>query len=128
MSDEFTIDELKLAFSFNAVMQIVAADGDLLPPEADFLTARFPTFQLRQSNFITDEGELTQRFHDAAILAKERLPELPVAERITLVRTFFRAALIDRAFHHKEAEVVRRAGAQLGLSGRQIVSVLSTAK
>lgn len=115
MDEDFSLDELTLAFSWHMVNQILGSDGIVAPAEAKFLSRTFPKSLFTHSGFVSAKGEFTQRWYDALGEALLRLPELPIPQRSAIVATFFQAAVADDDFQWGEAEVIRRAARLLGL-------------
>lgn len=115
MEDDFMIGELKLAFSYHIVNQILDADGILEPSEARFFKRMFPTSLLERARFVDGEGKFTQRWHDACGEALLQLPGLPLADRQHLVETLFQAAMADDVFEFSEEAVMQRAARLLGI-------------
>ena len=124
MDEDFSLDELKLAFSWHMVNQIVGSDGMVAPAEAKFLSRTFPESLLRHSGFVSSTGAFTQRWNDALGEALLRLPELSVAERASVIGTFFQAAVADDDFQRVEADVIRRAARLLGLQGEEYADLV----
>ncbi|MEQ1570292.1 MAG: TerB family tellurite resistance protein [Myxococcota bacterium] len=124
MDEDFSLDELKLAFSYHIVNQILGSDGAVAPAEAKFLSGTFPTTLMERSGFVSGTGRFTPRWHEALGEALLRLPTLSVPERVQLIDTFFRAATADDEFLGAEAEVMRRAARLLGLQEAEFGQVL----
>lgn len=123
MDEDFHLGELKLAFSYHIVNQILGADGKVVPAEARFFKRVFPQALMEQSRFV-EEGQFTQRWHDACGEALLRLPTLPVADRQKIVEGLFKAALSDDVFEFSEEAVMARAARLLGLSADDYDDVL----
>lgn len=131
MDEDFSLDELKLAFSYHVVNQILGADGSVVPAEARFLEKTFPRLLLERSGFVDAKGAFTKRWHDALGEALLQLPTRSVPERVAIVDTFFRAALADEALEVAEAGIMKRAARLLGLQEEdydQIVDQLVTSE
>lgn len=124
MDEDFSLDELKLAFSYQLVNQILGSDGAVAPGEARFLAATFPPTLLERSGFVSSTGRFTPRWNEALGEALLRLPTLSVPERVQILDTFFRAATADDEFLGVEAEVMRRAARLLGLTDDEFGQVL----
>lgn len=124
MDEDFSLDELKLAFSWHMVNQIVGSDGTVAPAEAKFLSHTFPKSVLEHSGFVSSTGEFTQRWNDALGEALLRLPELSAADRGSVIATFFQAAVADDDFQRVEADVIRRAARLLGLNGEEYADLV----
>jgi uncharacterized tellurite resistance protein B-like protein len=123
MEDDFHLGELKLAFSYHLVNQILGADGQVVPAEARFFKRVFPQALLEQSRFVED-GKFTQRWNDACGEALLRLPELPVSDRQKIIAGLFKAALADDVFEFSEEAVMSRAARLLGLSSHEYDEVM----
>jgi uncharacterized tellurite resistance protein B-like protein len=119
MDDDFRMGELKLAFSYHIVNQILDADGVVAPGEARFFKRMFPTSLLERAKFVDESGKFTQRWNDACGEALLQLPGLPVADRQHLIETLFQAAMADEVFEFSEEAVMQRAARLLGLDATQ---------
>ena len=131
MDEDFSLDELKLAFSYQLVNQILGSDGTVVPEEARFLERTFPKLLLERSGFVDARGSFTKRWQDALGEALLQLPTRTVEERVAIIDTFFRAALADDAFEVAEAGIMKRAARLLGLQEHeydQIVDQLVTSE
>jgi uncharacterized tellurite resistance protein B-like protein len=124
VDEDFSLDELKLAFSYHIVNQILGSDGSVAPAEAKFLSTTFPAELLSRSGFVSSTGRFTPRWNEALGEALLRLPTLSVPERVQIIDTFFRAATADDEFLGVEAEVMRRAARLLGLHDEEFGQVL----
>lgn len=124
MDEDFSLDELKLAFGWHIVNQILGADGRVDPVEARFLARTFPALLMERSGFVAADGAFTDRWHEALGEALLRLPTLSVAERVAMIDTFFRAAVVDDQFELAEAGVMHRAARLLGLREDQYAELV----
>lgn len=122
-SADFSIEELKLAFSYHLVNQVLGADGVVAPQEFKFLHRTFPQDVLARSRFVTD-GRFTRRWQEALGEALLQLPSLGVPERLSLVETLFHAALADDELTGEEAHILKRAARLLGLADRDYAALL----
>ncbi|MEZ4237193.1 MAG: TerB family tellurite resistance protein [Myxococcota bacterium] len=118
--DDFSLDELKLAFTYHLAQQIVGADGEVAPAEAQFVERTFPELLMVRSGFVAEDGSFTARWREALGEALLRLPELSVAERVAMVDTLFDAAMADASLLEVEADTVRRAARLLALDDEQV--------
>jgi uncharacterized tellurite resistance protein B-like protein len=123
VDEDFSADELKLAFSFHIVNQILGSDGMVAPEEARFLERSFPKALLERSGFLQG-GRFTRRWNEALGEALLQLPVLPVTERVRIIETFFRAALADDQFAWSEGDVMKRAARLLALTPEDYGRVL----
>lgn len=124
MDEDFSLDELKLAFSYHIVNQILGADGRVDPVEARFLARTFPALLLERSGFVAADGSFTDRWQEALGEALLTLPTLSSAERVAIVDMFFRAAVVDDQFELTEASVMHRAARLLGLKEDEYAELL----
>ncbi|MCB9669386.1 MAG: TerB family tellurite resistance protein [Alphaproteobacteria bacterium] len=123
MDEDFTLDELKLAFTFHITNQILESDGTVAPEELAFLQKWFPEAVFRESRFIDAKGRYTSRWEDALGEALLQLPErLSVEERLDLLETFYRAAISDGDTQYIEGNILVRAARLLGLKPSQFTA------
>jgi hypothetical protein len=125
MDEDVPLDQLKLAFSYHVVNQILGSDGEVVPAEAGFLARTYPPALLERSGFVAADGRFTDRWQHALGEALLQLPVLAVEERIAIVDALFDAALADERFDVAEAGVVSRAARLLGLREEQIAPLLA---
>jgi len=127
--DDFSTEELTLAFSYQLVQRIIAADGEVVEAERRLMDRLFPADKLRELGFLRADGGFTQRWQDAL---GEALVELPVAlsvdARLDLVETLWNAALADDEIHADEQAAVKHAARLLGLHKDQVVDRLNTSR
>lgn len=113
----FDTEALKLAFSYHALEQIIAADGVLEPEEAAFLEQTFPRALMLESGFIDDVGGKTPLYADALDEALIELPDrLTLGEKLCIVELFVDATIADGVFRHSESEVLQQAAIMLGVT------------
>lgn len=125
MDEDFSIDQLKLAFTYHIVNQILESDADVVPAEARFLQRTFPKDLLETSGFVDASGRYTQRWQDALGEALLELPvRLPVEERLAILETFYQAAISDDDFQYIEGNILVRAARLLGLKPEQFTARL----
>lgn len=112
---DFDLDELELAFGLHVAGLIVAADDELHANEAAFLARAFPTEELEASGFLAD-GERTERYHEAAMAALDRLPgELAQGEKLGLLELLVVAVKADGEVDIEEARALVDGGRLLEL-------------
>ncbi len=125
MDEDFTVDQLKLAFTYHIVNQILESDDEVVPAEARFLERTFPKELFETSGFVDDEGKYTQRWQDALGEALLELPvQLTVTERLKILETFYQAAIADDDFQYIEGNILVRAAKLLGLRPEQFTARL----
>ncbi len=125
--DDFGLDELKLAFSYHIVNQILDADGVVAPAETRFLQRTFPRKLFEFADFVgKGGGSFTERWREALGEALLVLPTRPRDERLGIVRTLFDAAMADDSFAAVEANVVRRAARLLALDPEDVSDMIDT--
>lgn len=123
MAEAFTVDELKLAFSYHIVNQILNSDGELVPAEAAFMRRAFPSRLFQQSGFVDEDGRYTQRWQDALGEALLELPvQLTVDQRLGILETFYQAAMADAELQYIEGTILVRAARLLGLRAEQFTA------
>jgi uncharacterized tellurite resistance protein B-like protein len=116
VDEDFGLDELKLAFSYHIVNQIVDADGVVAPSEATFLRQTFPRALFEHADFVDKErGVFTERWREALGEALLVLPTRSREERLGVIRTLLDAALSDADFAHEEGQILQRAARLLAL-------------
>jgi uncharacterized tellurite resistance protein B-like protein len=125
MDEDVPLDQLKLAFSYHVVNQVLGADGAVVPAEAGFLARTFPPTVLERSGFVASDGRFTARWQHALGEALLQLPILPVAERVAIVDTLFDAALADDKLDVGETGIVLRAARLLGLREEQVSALVA---
>ena len=123
MAETFTVDELKLAFTYHIVNQILRSDGEFAPSEAAFLERSFPRRLFQQSAFIDSAGRYTQRWQEALGEALIELPvQLTVDQRLGILETFYQAAMADAELQYIEGNILVRAARLLGLRAEQFTA------
>jgi hypothetical protein len=125
MDEDVPLEELKLAFSYHVVNQILGSDGVVVAAEAGFLARTYPPALLERSGFVSGDGGFTERWQTALGEALLQLPTLPVAERTAIVDSLFDAALADDRFDVAEAGLVLRAARLLGLREPEVAPLLA---
>jgi uncharacterized tellurite resistance protein B-like protein len=116
VDEDFGLDELKLAFSYHIVNQIVDADGVVEPEETKFLRATFPRALFEMADFVDrDTGRFTERWRIALGEALLVLPTRTREERLGIIRTLLDAALSDQQFAREEGAILQRAARLLAL-------------
>lgn len=124
---EFDLLQLKLAFAYHVVQQIVGADDHLAKGELRFLATRFPSDLLRRCGFIGVEGAFTESYHRATGEALMELPErLNETEKYALVDLLLEACLADDELQLAEAKILVHAARLLGLSSEALDRHLTT--
>ena len=125
MHEDFSTEQLKLAFTYHIVNQILESDDEVVPAEARFLATTFPKDLFEGSGFVDAAGKYTQRWQDALGEALLELPErLSVAERLGILEMFYKAAISDDDFQYIEGNVLVRAARLLGLKPEQFTERL----
>lgn len=112
---------LLLAFRLHVAELIVGADSDVHPYEAEHLRFFFPRERLVEVGFVDAEGERTERYHEAAMEALERLPgALQVPEKVKILEELMGAVLADGDFDPKEGTALVNGARLLGLDDELI--------
>lgn len=125
MHDDFTDDQLTVAFSFQLVHRIVGADGVVSPEEQALLDRLFPVARLQALGFADSAGGFTQAWHDALSEALLSLPtRLDEGQRLDLIKTLWDAAQADDHLHPDEAKAVEHAARLLGLPRDRVAAHL----
>lgn len=125
MDEDFSLDELKLAFTWHVAHQILGSDGVVTEAEERFVKRTFPDLLLDRSGFFDARGS-TSRYQDALGEALLTLPTLSVPERVQIVDTLFRAAMADDRFQLEEGVVLRRTARLIGLKDDDVTQILET--
>jgi uncharacterized tellurite resistance protein B-like protein len=124
---DYPIDQLKLAFAYQMVQEIVSADSEIDIAEMSYLDEVFPNSTLASCGFIDSDYKLTPRFHDAVRISRIELPRnLSLAQKLELVDTFLDASLSDADFHHREGHVLVNAALALGVTSAEFDQHLNT--
>jgi len=114
---DFDTEALKLAFSYHALEQIIAADGVLEPEELAFLEQTFPSELMKESGYMDDAGDKTPLYSHALDEALIELPDrLTLGEKLCIVEIFVDATIADGVFRHSESEVLQQAAIMLGVT------------
>ena len=112
----FDVDELKLAFAYHVIEEIIGADARIDQGELAFLDGRFPPALLRNCRYVDESGMRTDRYRQALDEAMIELPDrLTVGEKLQLLEIFTAAAAADGAYAMAEGMVLDRAAEYLGL-------------
>jgi len=115
------LDELKLAFAYHVVQEIVGADDNLDIGEMSFLDEVFPNSTLSTAGFIDDDYRPTERYHTAVAQALKALPaRLSHPQKLELLDTFLDATLADQDFAREEAAVLVKAAHLLGVRTEEL--------
>lgn len=123
----FTLEQLKLAFTWHVARRVIDADGATHQDEAAWLAERFPADQLTRAGFIDTQGAPTSTFENALAEALEVLPTaLHKPGRLALLETFLGASLADQELHHTEWSVLLEAAQQLGIQPHEFDAHLDT--
>ncbi len=124
---EFDLLQLKLAFAYHVVQQIVGADDQVAKGELRFLQTRFPADELRRCGFIGVDGAFTDAYHRATGEALMELPErLNDTEKYQMVDLLLEACLADDELHASEAKVLVHAARLLGIPNDALDAHLTT--
>ena len=126
MDEDFSLDELKLAFTWHVAHQILSSDGVVDAAEKRFVEKTFPKLLLERSGFFDANKGFTPRWNDALGEALLTLPTLSVPERVQIVDTLFRAAVADDQFELVEGEIIRRAARLLALKDDEVSQILES--
>lgn len=114
---DFDPADLALAFQLYVVDLVVEADLVKTDAEVAFRERHWPAEQLRLRGFLDEQGQRTQRFHDAAVQALETLPKrLDREGKLSLLQACYAIAVVDHEFRLGEGGVLLMAARLLGLS------------
>jgi uncharacterized tellurite resistance protein B-like protein len=126
-TSEFDLHDLRLAFAYHVVHQIVGADQTLDASELRFVKHRFPASKLQRAGFLDASGGLTTRYTRAAGEAVIELPtRLTRLEKLAVLDLLLDASLADGEFHPAEGRLLLHAARLLGLSTADVDAHLST--
>jgi hypothetical protein len=117
------LDELKLAFTWHAAMDLISVDDDVDPAEVAWITRRF-TDRARAAGLVDNDGRYLPRFHEAVVESLKVLPGLPRAEKVGLLEDLVAAVLADGVLAHSESERLKEIMEMLGLAGHDLDAVL----
>lgn len=118
------LDELKLAFSWNAAMYLIGVDGDIDAEEVAWITRRF-TERARAAGLVDADGRYLPRYEAALAEARAVLPTLPRQEKVALLDDLVAAVLSDGVLDHAESEQLKAILATLGLAGHDLDRILA---
>ena len=117
--------DLELALTWHLTRELLDADLNLDPQEAQFLADRFPQSTLQAAGFVHEDGAPTDRFQavlaEALVVLPERMSE---DDKAVILRMLFSASLVDDDFHRQEGHVLAKAAQLLGLSLAQLDAAL----
>lgn len=123
MDETFTLDELKLAFTYHISNQILESDGIMAPSEVAFVKRWFPKDVFENAGFVDTEGRYTSRWQDALGEALLELPvQLSVEQRLDLLEKLYMAAISDGDGQYIEGNILVRAARLLGLKPSQFTA------
>jgi len=117
----YDLEQLKLAFAYSIVEEIVGADEKVDEAERRYLAEVFPSITLESCGFLDDQGELNDDYRAAVAASLEVLANaLPLAKKFELIDMFMGASLADGEFHHEEGNVMVWASRLLGISSSEL--------
>lgn len=123
----FALDQLKLAFAYSIVEEIVDADEKVDEAERRYLAETFPATSLESCGFLDGDGSLNDDYRAAVAQSLETLAnDLDLQEKFKLIDIFMGASLADGEFHHEEGNVMVWASRLLGISSDQLDKHLDT--
>ena len=123
----FAIDQLKLAFAYSIVEEIVDAGEEVDDAERKYLAETFPATSLASCGFLDENGKLNDDYRAAVEESLETLSgALALDDKFALVDIFMGASLADGEFHHEEGNVMVWAARLLGITSDQLDSHLDT--
>lgn len=99
------IDVMKLAFAWNAAIEVIMADGDVAGEEAAMVADRYAS-RARDAGLVDKDGHYTPLFKQALAEAPARLAKLPRADRIALLQDIVDVVLADGVIDLAEADRV----------------------
>lgn len=117
------LDDLKLAFTWHAAMDLIGVDGDIDPEEIAWITRRF-TDRGRTAGFVDADGQYLPAYHAALAEARSVLPSRPRAEKVALLDDLVAAVLADGVLDHAEGKHLAEILAMLGLGGDDLDAIL----
>ena len=121
------VEQMKQAFAYHVVQQILAADDHVARGEVRFLEERFPRETMVQVGLMDEEGVFTDRFPDAYTEALRRLPAaLGRDEKLALITLFLDACVADGALDSNEGRVLLDAADRLGVTPHELNAHLDT--
>lgn len=115
--DGFSLDELRLAFTYHFATKITGADGAFADAERDHLRRSFSVDALLGARFFDPvERAFTDRFSAALQLSFEVLPEaLEDDDCLAILGFFLETCIVDGHFDPREAAVLLQAAKRLGM-------------
>ena len=118
------IDVMKLAFAWNAAIEVIMADGDVAPEEAALVAERYAS-RAREAGLVDQDGHYTPLFKAALAEAPARLAKLPRDDRLALLKDIVDVVMADGVIDLAEADRVNSHVAVLGLEFKDVEALLS---
>jgi uncharacterized tellurite resistance protein B-like protein len=123
----YDLEQLKLAFAYSIVEEIVDADQNVNDAERRYLSEVFPAITLESCGFVDEDGKLNDDYRAAVARSLEVLSgALTLHQKFELIDLFMGASLADGEFHHEEGNVMIWASRLLGLSTAELDGHLSS--
>jgi len=117
----YDLDQLKLAFAYSIVEEIVDADAHVDEAESRYLAEVFPSITLESCGFLDEGGKLNDAYRGAVAKSLEVLSgSLSLKQKFELIGMFMGASLADGEFHHEEGNVMIWASRLLGISTAEL--------
>lgn len=118
---EFSIQQMKLAISYHAVLKTIEADLQITGAERRFLSGVFPKTSLIEAGFTDENGVFTKRYKRCLGEALISIPEtLALEERLAILTQVFQASLADESFAPEEGAVLVYASKLLAITADQL--------
>ena len=90
----YDLDQLKLAFAYSIVEEIVDADEEVTDAERRYLSEVFPSITLESCGFVDEEGKLNDAYRAAVAQSLEVLSTtLTLTQKLELIDMFMGASL-----------------------------------
>jgi hypothetical protein len=118
------IDVMKLAFAWNAAIEVIMADGDVAGEEAAMVAERYAS-RARDAGLVDKDGHYTPLFRQALAEAPARLSQLPRADRLALLGDIVDVVMADGVLDLAEADRVNAMVHLLGLEFKDVEGLLA---
>lgn len=114
------LERLRVAYSFDVLLQVALADGAFDERELAVLEQAWPPGTLERYGFVDDDGP-TPALRAAAAEARRVLPaQMTESQKLLLLGFFHTACLADGSLHPNEIGAVQQAARDLGISQQQL--------
>lgn len=118
-----SLEQMRLAFAWNAAVEMIMADGDVAPEEAALVSDRYAS-RARTLGLVDADGRYTPLFKAALADAPAALLALPREERLALLGEIVDVVVADGIIDMAEADKVEGVTRALGLASSDVADLL----